>query len=284
MARRNTSAVEILCDTLTKLPPWVSLILGAMSYGALVWLQGGHVPANGNPALLIVSQIPAPLVLCFFVMFALISMVHRQRQAKRVDQQTGLDSLRHTHWKEFEYLVAEAFRRQGYTASYSLNSGPDGGVDVILKKGGRLTLVQCKQWKTAAVGVKVVREMYGILHDQKADEVIIITTGGFTADAEAFAKGKPIKLIDGGLLWEMVKQVQGGANAAPAAMPEPPPFRHHAAVESAAPECPKCGGEMVQRTAKTGATAGALFWGCSRYPRCRGSVSIQESLKPCAAA
>ncbi|MFO7323096.1 MAG: topoisomerase DNA-binding C4 zinc finger domain-containing protein [Chloroflexota bacterium] len=33
--------------------------------------------------------------------------------------------------------------------------------------------------------------------------------------------------------------------------------------------CPKCGGEMVLRTAKSGANAGSKFWGCSNFPRCR---------------
>ncbi|MGM0783758.1 MAG: NERD domain-containing protein [Pseudomonadota bacterium] len=33
--------------------------------------------------------------------------------------------------------------------------------------------------------------------------------------------------------------------------------------------CPKCGSDMVLRTAKRGANAGNRFWGCSAYPKCR---------------
>ena len=36
------------------------------------------------------------------------------------------------------------------------------------------------------------------------------------------------------------------------------------------PSCPKCGGEMILRTAKSGANQGEKFWGCSHYPQCRG--------------
>lgn len=36
------------------------------------------------------------------------------------------------------------------------------------------------------------------------------------------------------------------------------------------PSCPKCGGSMVRRTAKSGSNAGNSFWGCSQYPACRG--------------
>jgi len=33
--------------------------------------------------------------------------------------------------------------------------------------------------------------------------------------------------------------------------------------------CPKCGSNMVLRTAKRGKNAGSQFWGCSAYPKCR---------------
>lgn len=41
-------------------------------------------------------------------------------------------------------------------------------------------------------------------------------------------------------------------------------------LEPAAPACPKCGSEMVLRTAKRGSNKGETFWGCSNYPGCRG--------------
>lgn len=39
------------------------------------------------------------------------------------------------------------------------------------------------------------------------------------------------------------------------------------------PSCPKCGNEMILRTAKKGKNQGKQFWGCSQFPRCRGIVS-----------
>lgn len=38
--------------------------------------------------------------------------------------------------------------------------------------------------------------------------------------------------------------------------------------------CPQCGSAMVQRTARRGINAGGKFWGCSRYPSCRGTRPI----------
>lgn len=44
------------------------------------------------------------------------------------------------------------------------------------------------------------------------------------------------------------------------------------APAASALQCPKCGADMVRRTAKRGNTAGQQFWGCTAYPKCRGIV------------
>ena len=40
------------------------------------------------------------------------------------------------------------------------------------------------------------------------------------------------------------------------------------------PQCPVCGRSMVKRTARRGINAGSGFWGCSRYPACKGIVNM----------
>jgi restriction system protein len=44
---------------------------------------------------------------------------------------------------------------------------------------------------------------------------------------------------------------------------------------TAAPPCPRCGGDMVLRT-PWGARIGESFWGCSNYPRCYGTFNIDQ--------
>jgi hypothetical protein len=41
-------------------------------------------------------------------------------------------------------------------------------------------------------------------------------------------------------------------------------------AENTEPSCPKCGSVMVLRTAKSGTNQGEKFWGCSKFPHCRG--------------
>ncbi len=44
--------------------------------------------------------------------------------------------------------------------------------------------------------------------------------------------------------------------------------------QTASPACPICGSVMAVRTAKKGPRAGGQFWGCSKYPACKGTKPI----------
>lgn len=43
-------------------------------------------------------------------------------------------------------------------------------------------------------------------------------------------------------------------------------------VVSGAPVCPRCSSPMARRVAKSGENAGKEFWGCTKFPACRGVV------------
>jgi restriction system protein len=45
--------------------------------------------------------------------------------------------------------------------------------------------------------------------------------------------------------------------------------------EPETPKCPDCGKRMILRKARKGAHAGEPFWGCSNYPRCRGTRPVE---------
>jgi restriction system protein len=40
------------------------------------------------------------------------------------------------------------------------------------------------------------------------------------------------------------------------------------------PSCPKCGSSMVLRETKKGQNIGKKFWGCAKFPQCRGILNI----------
>lgn len=45
-------------------------------------------------------------------------------------------------------------------------------------------------------------------------------------------------------------------------------------TDSQPPNCPACGSLMALRTAKSGKTPGSQFWGCTKYPDCKGTAKI----------
>ncbi|MFK2902064.1 restriction endonuclease [Dyella jejuensis] len=139
---------------------------------------------------------------------ALVSFLDGRRRRRLLASQTGLGSLRAVDWRQFEMLVSEAFRRQGYTVRETGLDGSDGGIDLILQRDGATTLVQCKQWRSQLVDVRLVREMYGLLVHHQADAVKIVAIGNYTADARRFVHGKPIELICGDALLAMVRESQ----------------------------------------------------------------------------
>jgi hypothetical protein len=114
--------------------------------------------------------------------------------------------------------------------------------------------------------VGLIREMFGLLTAERADEAIIVTSGKFTAEAESFAQGRPIQLVDGQHLLQLVKQVQPGTPASSTIVPteaDAPPF------------CPFCGKAMDIRI--VGAVKmPATSFGAARIIRDAGGLVMFE--------
>ena len=271
MAKRKGSGVGVLISL-----PWpVCIVLGLLAYISIRYGIGWYLSSSSSPVLVGVgkqaaSGIYAPLgwmALGICWGGALISFFRQRSRRRLLDTQTGLDSLRAMSWREFEMLVGEAFRRRGYAIQETGLGGPDGGIDLILRRDGKTTLVQCKQWKTQRVDVKVVREMFGLLAHHGAAAVKIVAVGDYTADALRFAQGKPIELIHGEALLAMVREGQTLPSAKIAKTLEAV-TTHSDSPPSANPVCPKCGAYMVRRS---NLETKHHFWGCAKYPACRGT-------------
>ena len=66
-------------------------------------------------------------------------------------------------------------------------------------------------------------------------------------------------------------------NHIPSYRPQTPTQRTQQSNNSAVSNsvlCPKCNTSMVKRKAKKGRNAGSYFWGCNRYPLCKGTRNI----------
>lgn len=150
---------------------------------------------------------------------------------------------------------------QGFRVAESGGAGADSGGDLVLKRGAETFLVHRKQWKALKVGVDVVRELYGVMAARGATGGFVVTSGRVTDDARRFAEGRNVKLVDGDALMQLLDSVPAPASAQ---------AREEVTATPVAPQCPRCGGDMVMRRATRGPNSGDEFWGCAGYPACRG--------------
>jgi len=163
-------------------------------------------------------------------------------------------ALGNIDWYQFEKLSEALLTSEGYTVERRGGAHPDGGVDLIATKDNDTILVQCKHWKTWEIKPKTVREMVGTMKINHVDGGAIYTLKGASKAALELATQQGISIEEGNALAARAlsrlskKHLDDILNA----------DVHH---------CPKCEAEMVWREGKF-----TPFWGCSRYPRCRGKL------------
>ena len=109
---------------------------------------------------------------------------------------------------------------------------------------------------------------YGLLNHDAADAVKVFSVGKYTPDARRFARGKPIELVTGAALLNLVRKVQNAQKRYAADAPGPVPTLANTM------ECANCGAEMLKRENRSTKQA---FWGYPNYPRCRGTRPVQGS-------
>ena len=105
----------------------------------------------------------------------------------------SLDAIRAMPWSAFSKAIEEAFRRDGYTVA----AHPRPAADYELSRNGRVSLVACKRWKAARIGIEPLRELRVAKDQREADECIYVTAGELTDTAQAFAANNGVRLLQG---------------------------------------------------------------------------------------
>jgi restriction system protein len=173
-------------------------------------------------------------------------------------------------WRRFEAVCERLFAQAGFETK-SQSHGADGGVDIWLHSRnaeGPVSVVQCKHWQGKAVGVKEVREFFGVMASHQLKRGTYATTSTYTADAQQFAKDNGINALNGaGLLALIAKRTPEQQQELLAVAYEGEYWR---------PTCASCGVKLVERTPAKG---GANFWGCSNYPKCKSRLPMVVALR-----
>lgn len=176
-------------------------------------------------------------------------------------------------WKRFEELCAGYFSAKGYRAEVS-RQGADGGIDIFLFKSSYsetevFGVVQCKAWNAYRVGVKPIRELFGVKTAEKAPLGVFITSGEYTREALEFAEGKSLKLLTGVSLLKLITSLPGEE--------QQQLLRKVTMGDYTTPSCPSCGTKMVKRATSKGRNVGNLFWGCANYPKCKNTLKAKST-------
>jgi len=138
--------------------------------------------------------------------------------ARFVDAREVVDSVGATtnlaamDWQDFEHLIREVFEKEFLSAGGEVRvtqASKDGGVDAIAFdpdpiRGGKI-VIQAKRY-TNVVGVSAVRDLYGTTLNEGATKGILVTTSDYGSDAYAFAKGKPLTLLNGANLLHLLQK------------------------------------------------------------------------------
>lgn len=204
MGRGNELVEKALLRFVSRAPGWLVLSTALALYPGLALIVPLALGAQ-RPFLIEANCVGAVLATVVGVgwLMVRIQLLHRQHLVEWTTNLRLLDSA------EFEWLVGELFRREGWkVAETGRTDGPDGNVDLELRRAGIRRIVQCKRWTSRAVGVSEVREFLGTLMRESlgGEAGIFVTLSTYTDQARSEAREARLKLIDGSDLYGLIER------------------------------------------------------------------------------
>lgn len=197
---------RVLIPFVTRVPGWVVAVVALTFYpgiGLAVPLMFGW-PANWLFSINLIGATVAALLAIGY----LLVLVQAKNRRHLFEWTTDLRLLTAM---EFEYLVGELFRREGWeVAETGRQDGPDGNIDLVLTRPHERRVVQCKRWTSWQVGVSEIRGFAGTLMREGAvgKDGVFVTLSEFTPQAEEEAAKTGMTLVDRADLFERIERVR----------------------------------------------------------------------------
>jgi restriction system protein len=244
-------------------------VRAVMVYAALAFV----VPAFGASARELRAVWPAlktamPWAAGVLLVLGPLAYMRRQRRRSPLDPESGIESIRRLARREFERLLGESFRLQGYTVEERGGSEPRAGVCLVLRKPSQRILVRCIHRTGAQVGVEAVRQLHDVMSSEAASGGLVVTSEELSPDARTWVADKPIGLIEGRALLELVNRGRARRRGSTEVTQRREPYLGPPLAELL--DCPLCGAPMVLKKGAQPSHAELAFFGCS-VPRCPGT-------------
>ena len=199
-----------LFDFLAQIPWWVSVSLSASFYlffqygipffenqGALV--NDAHVSLGPVFAPVIALALLAPVTFSFF---------KSNKQKKLHELREDITEIQELSWTELNDKVAIAYKKAGYMIMDNDPYTSDPSIDLVMRKSANLYLLQSRYWRNRKVSLREVKKLSAIMHEKQASGIFLLTTGIFTKNTRRYAIGRPINLIDGIQLVELLDSIK----------------------------------------------------------------------------
>jgi len=142
----------------------------------------------------------------------MLGWLQRRRRAARAyqgfTQPASEGPLQDTNWREFQLLIGDAFRLQGYHIVTMGADWANEGADLVLRRSGKTLLAAYRHWNVATVGPEPVHDLRSAIKKLGADGGMLLTLGNVSAPARAAAQAAAIDLLDGERLVAIIRHVQ----------------------------------------------------------------------------
>ncbi|MBU4348725.1 restriction endonuclease [bacterium] len=121
-------------------------------------------------------------------------------------EKVDLESINSMDGYAFEDLIGNLFIKMGFAIEQTKKTA-DGGIDLFAYSakavvGGKY-IIQCKRMNSP-IPEATIRDLYGVVTAQKANKGILITNSTFSSASIKFAEDKPLELINGDKLINLI--------------------------------------------------------------------------------
>lgn len=204
-----TRRAFLLFERLVRLPWWLGIVAAAIAY--TIFTLVFPIQQQGEDALRIglrtAAALLAWLAAVLFTVVALFSLARARLSKGMHPPARDTAWIRALSWEQFSKLIGDYWRGRGFETLESPDPLED-DVTLVLLRNRQRHLVRYRNWRSLIVGAGPVRDLFSDMRAQDASRAFLITAGQFNEEALEFAEDKPIELIDGLELAEMLEEVR----------------------------------------------------------------------------
>ena len=185
-------AKNSLFAILLRKPWWLSI-----GIAALIGLVAAALLPRDYRAIGALSGLP-------FIIVGVVA-AYRQRllpSAARVTQ--TVEAVSAMNWPAFSKLLEPAFERDGF----SVQAFKGEAADFELERKGRVMLVSARRWKSARIGIEVLRQLQATRESAEAPDALCIALGDLSDTARAYSIEQRIAVWQGAELAQALRGVK----------------------------------------------------------------------------